>query len=333
MTAERRTLLVLVLLTGAPALLQGQLVIEDYEPAAGMLRIGPDPQEAIPMVAKGHTLVLPENVEARGIIVMLDGWPTSWGPEDPGAGSFDDAALARGVGMLHINTGNRLDFYFDSATMADVSDRIQSLLSDQDMDGVPVYFAGLSLGGTRALKLAVYLAQNSGAYWLRPRAVAVVDAPLDMIRFWYAEQAAIRIGFHANAAGEGRWVSYMLETNLGGTPEDQRDRYTSYSPYTHGALNGGNAAYLVDLPIRTYHEPDVDWWIENRRKSYYEMNSLDLAGLITELRIQGNEHAELVTTNQKRSGYEEGSSPHSWSIVDNAELVEWFLEMGGRPRR
>ena len=113
---------------------------------------------------------------------------------------------------------------------------------------------------------------------------------------------------------------------MGGTPDKTYDRYLAYSPYTHGAPVGGNASYLVDLPIRAYHEPDVDWWIEHRRKSYYEMNSLDLAGLITELKIQGNEDTELVTTYQQRDGHDEGSSPHTWSIVDNADLIRWFLE-------
>jgi hypothetical protein len=228
--------------------------------------------------------------------------------------------------MLHITTGNRLDFFFDDDTMADVARRVERLLTDHDLGDVPVYFAGLSLGGTRALKLAVYLTQYPSAYWLHPRAVAVVDAPLDMVRMWHAEQRAAHIGYHAAAADEGRWVSYLLETNLGGAPDDAHDQYVAYSPYSHGAPEGGNARYLVDLPIRAYHEPDVDWWIEHRRKSYYEMNSLDLAGLITELKVQGNDEATLITTHHQRDGFDEASSPHTWSIVDNEELMSWFLQ-------
>lgn len=309
----------------APGLLLGQRVFQEYQPVDGLLRIGPEPERAIPMVDKGHTLVLPDG-PARGLIVQLDGWPTTWGPDDPAPGSLADAALRHDVGMLHITTGNRLDFFFDDDTMADVVRRIERLLADHDLHSVPVYVAGLSLGGTRALKLAIYLAQRPDEYWLRPAAVAVVDAPLDMVRMWHAEQRAATLQFHAAAADEGRWVSHLLETNLDGAPDDAHDRYVAYSPYTHGALNGGNASYLTDLPIRAYHEPDVNWWIEHRRKSYYEMNSLDLAGLIAELKIQGNEDAELITTYQQRDGNDEESSPHTWSIVDNADLVSWFLE-------
>jgi hypothetical protein len=118
---------------------------------------------------------------------------------------------------------------------------------------------------------------------------------------------------------------YLLETNLGGTPNEVFNRYLDYSPFVFSAENGGNAVNLKGIPIRAYHEPDIDWWIENRRKTYYSMNSIDLAALINQLLILGNERAELVTTNNKRTGYSQGASPHTWSIVDNAELITWFL--------
>ena len=110
-----------------------------------------------------------------------------------------------------------------------------------------------------------------------------------------------------------------------GTPDASLDAYVRYAPYTHVAPDGGRARLLVNLPLRAYHEPDVDWWIEHRRKSYYQMNSVDHATLINELRLLGNTRAELVTTHRRRDGVDEGATPHTWSIVDDAELVEWFL--------
>jgi hypothetical protein len=157
--------------------------------------------------------------------------------------------------------------------------------------------------------------------------VAIVDAPLDMARLWGTERRAENLGFHPAAADEGRWVTYLLETHLGGTPTTASPQYVEFSPFSHGAPDGGNAVYLRTLPIRAYHEPDVDWWIENRRKSYYDMNSIDLAALINQLRILGNDSAALVSSHQRRAGYDEGATPHTWSIVDNQELVEWFLSL------
>ena len=128
-----------------------------------------------------------------------------------------------------------------------------------------------------------------------------------MERFWEAEIRAIRDNFHQSAAGEGRWVTYLLEKNLGGTPLDSYQNYADYSPYTYSAPGGGNAELLKDIPIRAYHEPDVNWWIENRRKSYYSMNSIDMAGLIYDLKLLGNEQAELVTSYQQRADFDKGS--------------------------
>lgn len=55
------------------------------------------------------------------------------------------------------------------------------------------------------------------------------------------------------------------------------------------------------------------------------MNSIDHAALINMLLLQSNDHAALVTTPQARDGFSEGASPHTWSIVDKADLVAWLL--------
>ena len=316
----------LVLMVG-PAEVSGQVVKEEYEPMPGLLRIGPEPERAIELTDKGYTLILPAEGRPAGLAVFFDGWRVAVSEGMPPAGTFDHAALSRGVGILRLTTGNPLDFYFDGATLRSVADRMQRVLTSHQLDDVPLYFAGLSLGGTRALKLAVFLKQHAGEVWIAPAAVAVVDAPLDMARLWGAEQRAIQRAFNPTAADEGRWVSYLLETNLSGPPDQQLDRYVQYSPFTYSAPGGrgGNAVFLRDVPIRAYHEPDVDWWIQNRRKDYYGMNSLDLAALINELKLQGNDRAELITTYRAREGVGEGSSPHTWSFVDNTDLVAWFL--------
>jgi len=196
---------------------------------------------------------------------------------------------------------------------------------------VPVFLAGMSLGGTRAARLAVYLDVPRQDVWLRAAGLALVDAPLDMVRLWHSETRAAELNAHPAAADEGRWVTYLLETHLGGPPDTARDRFVDYSPYVHGEPSGGNATHLRGIPVRAYHEPDVDWWIENRRKDYYGMNAIDLAALVTELLVQGNDRAELVTTHAARAGFPD-ESPHTWSIVDDDELVEWFLSSIERDR-
>jgi pimeloyl-ACP methyl ester carboxylesterase len=293
----------------------------------GFLRIGPEPNRMVPMTERGHTLIDPDVTSpTRGVVVFID--PRRFAAEsfELSPGELEAEALARNVAVLHITTGNPLDFLFDEMATHDLAERLATILQDNDLGDAPVFLAGLSLGGTRALKLAELLRANGDRHSVQAAAVAIVDAPLDMVRLWEAERRAARLEFHPAAADEGRWVTYLLETHLGGTPAEARSRYVEYSPFVFSAKDGGNAIYLRDVPVRAYHEPDVNWWIENRRKSYYSMNSLDQAALINQLRILGNDRAELVSTYNRREGYSEGASPHTWSIVDNAELLEWFLD-------
>ncbi len=317
--------LVLTCLLGA-SVVSAQSVDRDYIPVEGLLRIGPEPKRRIPLVDKGHTFILPEQPPVRGVIVFLDRMPLDPTPWLADSTSLEAMAIEQGLAVLRLTTGNPLDFFFTDSIVHDVALRIQSVLQTYHLRDVPLCHVGLSLAGTRSLRLAEYLMAHEEEFWLRTAAVAVVDAPLDMIRFWYAEKRAADIAFHPAAADEGRWVTYLLETNLGGTPETARDQYIAYSPYTYGEPNGGNAQHLKSTAIRAYHEPDVNWWIDNRRKDYYSMNSIDLAALINELKLMGNERAALITTHNQRDGYEEGSSPHTWTIVDQAELIEWFVE-------
>ncbi len=43
--------------------------------------------------------------------------------------------------------------------------------------------------------------------------------------------------------------------------------------------------------------------------------------------VMGNKQAELILTNNKGFWPDGSRHPHSWSIVDNGELVEWLLEL------
>lgn len=301
-----------------------QKFVEEYKPPEGYLRIGPEQEQMIPMVEKGFTLILPESEEITGIIIVPGGRRFDFKEAVNKPGTLEYEALEKNAAVLHILTGNPLDFYFTSDVLNDVTKSIVEILLDNDLKGKPVYLTGTSLAGTRALKLAIYLETNKEKYWLRPAAVAVIDAPLDMVRFWDSENRAMINNFHPDASGEAKWVTYLLKENLG-TPRENFNNYVDYSPFVYNAEDGGNAEELRNVPVRAYHEPDINWWIENRRKDYYSMNSVDLAGLINQLKLLNNDNAELITTYQKRVGYNEGSSPHTDTFVNYAELIDWFL--------
>jgi hypothetical protein len=127
-------------------------------------------------------------------------------------------------------------------------------------------FCGMSLAGTRALKMAAFAQSEHSTYHIQPKALAICDAPLDMIRFFREGEKAAKLNYQAAAANEGAWTTAYLRANLGGTPGEVRTAYEKYSPYCYAADDGGNAHYFQNIALRAYTEPDVQWWMETRRK-------------------------------------------------------------------
>ena len=298
------------------------VVVEEFEVANGNIRIGPGSNELFPRVDKGYRLEIPAG-GVEGVAVFLDGFRPHADTLPPAAGSFESEALGAGLALLRVTTGDPLDFLFTDSAVASVASQVDSALVTNRLADLPRYFLGLSLGGTRVLRLAAHLSGQQDSASI-PAAIAVVDAPLDMMRMHRSESKAIVDAVHPAAAGEGRWVRYRLEAALGGPPSVMPDRYQNYSPYSYGVAGGGRAVLLNGIPLRAYHEPDIDWWMRNRGKGYQQMNSPDMAGLVNELSLLGSDRAELITTISKRHGARFGATPHTWSIVDNAELVSWL---------
>lgn len=309
---------------GYHALSQQQFT--DYKNPGGVIMLDADNEIYVPASPKGYTLLLPENeIEVVGLVVLFEGTKRTL-DNIPDEMELHPHAFKDKLGVLYISTGNPVDFFFDYENMDLASELIERAIKNHDLNGSDLFFAGMSLGGTRALRFNMYCKSNPEICGFEPKAIAIADAPLDMHRFWKVTKRAERIDFHPVAAGEGRWVSSYLEQKLGGTPKENPKAYEDYSPYmfTEEDVPGNNtgARFLQNIPIRAYHEPDVNWWIENRRMGYYSMNSIDMAGLINALKIMGNDQADLITTHNERADIKE--SPHTWSIVNNAELMNWF---------
>lgn len=188
-----------------------------------------------------------------------------------------------------------------------------------------VVVGGFSAGGTAAVRYAEFCAARRSPARVGIRGVFAVDAPLDFGRFWRGETLAIRRGADPRFVGEAEAVLADLRRVLGGSPDEEPARYAQTSPFSAFAERGGQARLLAGMPVRLYTEPDVRWWMANRKVDYYSMNALDAAGLILQLQLLGNAQAQLITT-QGRGVRPNGTRhPHSWSIVDETELAAWIL--------
>ncbi|SFF12981.1 hypothetical protein [Spirosoma endophyticum] len=103
--------------------------------------------------------------------------------------------------------------------------------------------------------------------------------------------------------------------------------YQQASPFCYSAAERSNARWLNHTAVRSYTEPDISWWIRQRRKDYYDLNVVDNAALINQLQLNGNQAAELIVT-ANQGVHENGEKhPHAWSIMDQQALLGWCVQL------
>ena len=302
-----------------PPILTAQKVINVEYPSEGNIVFSK--KMTFPKIKSGYTLWVPKET-SKGMIVFFDAYRDTVNKLP-----IVDLALKNQLAMLFVTTNNPVEFLFDQSKMKELEGYIYEAINKNNIPKDNMLYCGMSLAGTRALKLAAFSQTIQSTYKLIPKAIAICDAPLDMVRNYRECKKASELNFNPIGASESEWVSSYIRSNLKGTPEQAMSAYINYSPFCYTADNGGNAKAFNNIYLRCYTEPDVNWWMENRGRDYYGMNAIDLAGLVNQLKILGGKKAELITTIGK--GFKENGSrhPHSWSIVDENEMVEWFVRL------
>lgn len=225
--------------------------------------------------------------------------------------------------MMGIPASNYLDIMVEDYPVQLLDDMISEVCDKYKVPKDKIVVGGLSAAGSLAVRYTQYGEQGKNASGIKVAGVIAVDPPLDYERFWRECKKKVELNFSSVAVAEGKLVLSLLESKYGGTPYQKLPEYHAGAPFSYSARKGGNAVFLDKTPVRIYHEPDVNWWLENRRLDYYGMNSIDCAALINQLMIDGNKEAELITTIDKGRRNDGSRHPHSWSIVDEKDLLNW----------
>ena len=240
------------------------------------------------------------------------------------SGNAKQLAYKKGILLMTVVlTDNDLDFLMERSLMPRMDSMIHEAAVKYRIPPGSIAVGGMSAAGAAAVRYAEYCARRESAFGIMPLAVFAADPPLDYERLYHESENAVIRNYNADAVTEGKQLMALFKDKLKGAPADNRVEYQRVSPFSYTAKEGGNAVVLKDMHVRMYAEPDINWWINNRGKDFYDLNVLDIAAFINELKLLGNRKAELIVTNNK--GYRKDGSrhPHSWSIVDDMELLDW----------
>lgn len=216
----------------------------------------------------------------------------------------------------------------DTATQASFLDMVNHVTGRYKLMDQSFYVGGFSIGGTIAIKYAELALINN--YPIKPSAVFAIDSPLDFERMYNDLEREMRIARSTDSVdkellAESKYLLKQYQKEFGGSPAKFLPRYYKSSPYSYSDTAQQAIKQLIDLPIRLYTEPDIQWWLK-QGVDYSGMNAFDLAAMVNELRGMGNKKATLITTSDK--GYRKPGNkkhPHSWSIVEPNDLVQWLL--------
>lgn len=195
---------------------------------------------------------------------------------------------------------------------------------------------GLSLGGMNALQYTEMSRNAKCSTYLKPLAVIGVDPPIDMIDLYNGAKNAIakyekeddKLSDSKKAAlQEDYFLINEFKKQYGGSPEEFPEKYVEGSMFTRSRDDGGNAKYLVDVPVRLYCDPDVVWQLKNKGRDYYDMNAANLSAMTNFLMQSGNMRAEFIPAIGKGFRVDGTRHPHSWSIVEPTDCIKWILEL------
>lgn len=215
-------------------------------------------------------------------------------------------------------------FYMDDFSHEKLKQFVDEVFKKYNLNENSFFIGGASLGGTMALQYAQRALADKSTL-KKPAAIFALDPPLDIERLYNCMTTTNRPTKNPISIQEDDYVSKRIEQEFKTNPKVNPQFFWKVSPFAQTDPEHRTLKTLLNIPIRIYNEPDINWYIENRNIDFYCINTLDSSAMINWLRFLGNKKAELMITSGK--GYRKSSNerhPHSWSIADGQELIDWI---------
>ncbi|MDE7461277.1 MAG: alpha/beta hydrolase [Paramuribaculum sp.] len=249
---------------------------------------------------------IPSIDNTKAYILLFPGFGES--PDDLLASTDLPIELARhGITVfIPVLQDGSMSYGFSKESQETLAEIVDTIRERYDLYNVPYIAGGFSMGGATAVKFAETSTD-------KPAALFAIDSPLDYKRFLYATKRDIEVYDKDSRDSIYSQLYKAIDKIKDDSPYEIDDR-------THSAIKP-----LVDVPVRVYIEPAEEWWLNNRQTDALGLNIIDATCIINDLRLMGNDNAEIIVTENK--GFRRANNqrhPHSWSIVDNKGLIDWL---------
>jgi hypothetical protein len=267
----------------------------------------------------GYYLAIPPvSTAIRGVLVVFCTFrsPESMLPES----RLHNVASAGDLLTVYASLGQKLTA--DSPAVARINTILHHVAAKYQADSTAFALGGLSYAGSIVFRYAELARQYPGRHFIRPRAVFGIAATTDLTSLWQTGERQIRRNYPSPALGDAHAIVNILGSTLG-SPTDHPDNYRKASPFIHGEDAPGNEQYLDNLAVRLYYDVDVSWQLETRRNSLYDTDIPDGSEMIDKLLLEGNKHAEFISSKLPGIRSNGVRSDNAMSIVDETDCVQW----------
>ncbi|AZQ42936.1 hypothetical protein [Nonlabens ponticola] len=258
--------------------------------------------------------------EIKAVLILFGGYP-----EDAEGIKREFPILedARNNSIAVIMSNYNQKLWLEENEKRQLATSLQDIFEEHHLPSENVVVGGYSSGGVVSLLISDFIIGHK-QFYIDPKGVFIVDSPIDLEVLYRTAEKNIERDFSEPSIQESTWLLKELGSGLG-NPDEHIENYEQSSIYTYSTGNISNLKKLKKTKIRLYTEPDTLWWQENRMASYDETNAFYIQDLHRILTQQGYNKVEYIPTVDK--GYRANGMrhPHSWSIVDKADLIDWIL--------
>ena len=271
-----------------------------------------------------YIAVPPKGKEIKGTLLLLPGLGQST------EAIFHDSPLyeyAYQNQLLTIGFAARTRITADSLIQQKLNAVLEHVLTQYQVPADKFVLGGFSAGGVVALRYTELCYQFPDRFPIQPQGVFMADSPVDLFQSWMLTEENRKNAHSEIAVQEAEWIKRLYTAYYGTTPGDNPQFFEALSPFSMDKTKGENERFLKDVAIRAYHDVDIAWRLKNRNQTVRCSNYIATSELINRLMLLGNQRAEFVQTFQ--TGYRKNGNrhPHSWSIIDAPECIQWILTL------
>ncbi|WP_299275093.1 hypothetical protein [uncultured Psychroserpens sp.] len=314
-TPSQLFLLIILALFSIKSFSQKQ--IEHYEPIkTDSLRVGPGDADFVPLIQSGYTLMLPEHKTIIGTLIFLE--DSGYDKKNMNAKLIYDQASEKGFAVLSVSTEIPFDFYFSKASMQSTHHHIREVFVKHKLPNKNVFFLGASLVGHRAMRYIKFMKEGNHEFKVNIEGIVLCNFTLDWTRKWYQHKRDIKI--NKISLWEPKFINYMLETHLKGTPKTAPEQYHNFSSYSYFDEKNQNIKLYKTYAIRAYIEPAIKYRLTKYLRTLYENNATDIVGFLAELELAGNKNTELIVLNPPQKKFVQST----WYTLDKDDLIDWI---------